>query len=143
MDSGFYIVMDLCSTQLDIRDVAVGEGRQHFMHTISAGSADAPPMVLVPGYGAGAGFYFRNIDSLAQHFRMHAVDLLGTGMSGGACLDVFFPLLDKFRFARDSVVVRDCTWHTGHVEALAAFLLGYSTHVLQGRVVQIHIIIRE
>ncbi len=77
---------DFCSTQLDIRDVAVGEGRQHFMHTISAGPTDAPPMVLLPGYGAGAGFYFRNIDSLAQHFRMHAVDLLGTGMSGGAWL---------------------------------------------------------
>lgn len=33
-------------------------------------------------YGAGAGFYFRNIDGLAKHFRVHAVDLLGTGMSG-------------------------------------------------------------
>ncbi|BDA50675.1 (Lyso)-N-acylphosphatidylethanolamine lipase [Coccomyxa sp. Obi] len=75
-------LLGLCSTQLDIRDVAVGEGQQQFMHTISAGPADAPPMVLLPGYGAGAGFYFRNIDSLAQHFRMHAVDLLGTGMSG-------------------------------------------------------------
>ena len=35
-------------------------------------------------YGAGAGFYFRNIDGLARHFRVHAVDLLGTGMSGKA-----------------------------------------------------------
>ena len=33
-------------------------------------------------YGAGAGFFFRNIDGLARHFRVHAVDLLGTGMSG-------------------------------------------------------------
>ncbi len=132
--------MDVCSTQLDIRDVAVGEGRQHFMHTISAGSADAPPMVLVPGYGAGAGFYFRNIDSLAQHFRMHAVDLLGTGMSGGGCLDVFLTLLDTFqRFVHVSALVRDGARHTSHVEALAAFLLMYSTSVRQGKVVQIHI----
>ncbi|BDA40726.1 probable (Lyso)-N-acylphosphatidylethanolamine lipase at C-terminar half [Coccomyxa sp. Obi] len=28
-------LLGLCSTQLDIRDVAVGEGRQEFMHTIS------------------------------------------------------------------------------------------------------------
>lgn len=69
---------------LSIRDVAVGEGRQQSMHTISAGGADAPPLVLLPGYGAGAGFYFRNLDGLAAHFRVHAVDLLGTGMSGAA-----------------------------------------------------------
>ncbi len=40
-------------------------------------------MVVLPGYGAGSCFYFRNIDGLAQHFRLHCVDLLGTGMSGG------------------------------------------------------------
>ena len=39
-------------------------------------------MVVLPGYGAGSGFYFRNIDGLAKHFRLHCVDLLGTGMSG-------------------------------------------------------------
>ena len=52
------------------------------MHTISAGERSSPPMVVLPGYGAGSGFYFRNIDGLAQHFRLHCVDLLGTGMSG-------------------------------------------------------------
>ena len=62
----------------------MGEGRQQHMHTISAGEAASPPLVLLPGYGAGAGFYFRNLDGLAQHFRVHAVDLLGTGMSGVA-----------------------------------------------------------
>lgn len=64
--------------------MAVGKGRQQFMHTISAGSPADPPLVLLPGYGAGAGFYFRNLDGLSQHFRTHAVDLLGTGMSGAA-----------------------------------------------------------
>ena len=64
----------------------VGEGRQQHMHTISAGEAASPPLVLLPGYGAGAGFYFRNLDGLAQHFRVHAVDLLGTGMSGARAL---------------------------------------------------------
>ena len=36
------------------------------------------------GYGAGIGFFFRNLAALTQEFRVHAVDLLGTGMSG-AC----------------------------------------------------------
>ena len=71
-----------CRSALDIRDISVGQGRQHFMHTISAGNRASPPMVVLPGYGAGSGFYFRNIDGLAQHFRLHCVDLLGTGMSG-------------------------------------------------------------
>ena len=35
------------------------------------------------GYGAGLGFFWRNLGTLADHFRVHAVDLLGTGMSGG------------------------------------------------------------
>ena len=83
----------LCRSPLDIRDISVGQGRQQFMHTISAGERTSPPMVVLPGYGAGSGFYFRNIDGLAQHFRLHCVDLLGTGMSGvgafyRACLTV-------------------------------------------------------
>ena len=71
-----------CSTPLDVRDVSVGQDQQQFMHTISAGDQASPPMVMLPGYGAGSGFYFRNIGGLAQHFRLHCVDLLGTGMSG-------------------------------------------------------------
>ncbi|KAK9821605.1 hypothetical protein WJX81_005670 [Elliptochloris bilobata] len=75
-------LLALCRTPLEVRDVTVGTGPQEFMHTITGGQLASQPMVLVPGYGAGAGFYFRNIDGLAKHFRVHAVDLLGTGMSG-------------------------------------------------------------
>ena len=53
------------------------------MHTLSGGRAGAPPLVCLSGYGAGAGFFFRNLDPMADHFRIYAVDLLGTGMSGG------------------------------------------------------------
>ena len=60
----------------------MGQDPQQFMHTISAGDQASPPMVMLPGYGAGSGFYFRKIGGLAQHFRLHCVDLLGTGMSG-------------------------------------------------------------
>lgn len=38
------------------------------------------------GYGAGIGFFFRNLAALTQEFRVHAVDLLGTGMSGAHSL---------------------------------------------------------
>lgn len=70
------------SSVTEVRDVSIGEGRQQFMHTIIAGDSSNPPLVCLPGYGAGAGFYFRNIDGLAKQFRVHLVDLLGTGMSG-------------------------------------------------------------
>ena len=34
------------------------------------------------GYGAGAGYFFRNVDGLAKQFKVYLVDLLGTGLSG-------------------------------------------------------------
>ena len=43
----------LSRSALSIRDVTVGPGRQQYMHTISVGAESAPPMVLLPGYGAG------------------------------------------------------------------------------------------
>jgi len=67
---------------MELRSIPVGEGKQEYMHTISGGEESSPPLVCLPGYGAGAAFYFRNFDGLAQQFRLHLVDLLGTGMSG-------------------------------------------------------------
>lgn len=58
------------------------------MHTVLGGPATSPPLVCLPGYGAGAAFYFRNIDDLAKQFRLHLVDLLGTGMSGIAACQI-------------------------------------------------------
>lgn len=65
-----------------MHDVPVGPTKHHTMHTITGGHEASLPLICLSGYGAGAGFYFRNFDVLAQHFRVHAVDLLGTGMSG-------------------------------------------------------------
>ena len=72
----------VCRAALHTRDTAIGQGQQAYMHSIQGGPAGAPPLVFLPGYGAGAGFLFRNFPSLCQHFRVYAVDLLGTGMSG-------------------------------------------------------------
>eukprot|EP00873_Tetraselmis_striata_P042139 jgi/Tetstr1/462403/TSEL_007409.t1 len=54
------------------------------MHTLSAGQPSAPgpaPLVCVSGYGAGAGFFWKNIGPLAADNQVLAVDLLGTGLS--------------------------------------------------------------
>lgn len=67
-----------------MRDVSVGEGKENSMHTVVGGPVDGVPLVCLPGYGAGSGFYFRNIGALSKQFRLHLVDLLGTGMSGRA-----------------------------------------------------------
>ncbi|GAA0145916.1 hypothetical protein LIER_36220 [Lithospermum erythrorhizon] len=42
---------------------------------------DAPTLIMVHGYGASQGFFFRNFDALAKHFRVIAIDQLGWGGS--------------------------------------------------------------
>ncbi|KAI5079775.1 hypothetical protein GOP47_0005254 [Adiantum capillus-veneris] len=44
-------------------------------------SESAPTLVMVHGYGASQGFFFRNFDALAKHFRVIAIDQLGWGAS--------------------------------------------------------------
>lgn len=52
-----------------------------FINTISFERENAPILVLVHGYGAAQGFFFRNYDDLAQRFRVLAIDQLGCGAS--------------------------------------------------------------
>eukprot|EP00884_Botryococcus_braunii_P004708 jgi/Botrbrau1/14238/Bobra.0381s0002.2 len=75
-------LLSLSGTELEVKDVAIGSGQQDFMHTIATGGLSSPPLVCIPGYGAGAAFYWRNLSGLGSIFRTYAVDLLGTGMSG-------------------------------------------------------------
>ncbi|MFS7972317.1 putative 1-acylglycerol-3-phosphate O-acyltransferase [Helianthus anomalus] len=42
---------------------------------------DSPTLVMVHGYAAAQGFFFRNFDALAKHFRVIAIDQLGWGGS--------------------------------------------------------------
>ncbi|KAI7743666.1 hypothetical protein M8C21_031034, partial [Ambrosia artemisiifolia] len=42
---------------------------------------EAPTLVMVHGYAAAQGFFFRNFDALAKHFRVIAIDQLGWGGS--------------------------------------------------------------
>ena len=49
-----------------------------FINTVTFESqAGAPTLVMVHGYGASQGFFFRNFDALASHFQVIAIDQLG------------------------------------------------------------------
>lgn len=49
-----------------------------FINTITFDSKqDSPTLVMVHGYAAAQGFFFRNFDALTKHFRVIAIDQLG------------------------------------------------------------------
>lgn len=48
-----------------------------FINTVTFDKPDAPTIVLVHGYGASQGFFFRNFDALASKFRVIAIDQIG------------------------------------------------------------------
>lgn len=53
-----------------------------FINTVTFDSKeDSPTLVMVHGYGASQGFFFRNFDALASRFRVIAIDQLGCGGS--------------------------------------------------------------
>lgn len=57
-----------------------------FINTITFERDNAPTLVMVHGYGAAQGFFFRNYDDLAQRFRVLAIDQLGL-------ISFLFPML--------------------------------------------------
>ncbi|KAJ1398022.1 Epoxide hydrolase-like [Sesbania bispinosa] len=53
-----------------------------FINTVTFDSKDdSPTLVMVHGYAASQGFFFRNFDALASRFRLIAIDQLGWGGS--------------------------------------------------------------
>ncbi|KAJ9186498.1 hypothetical protein P3X46_002063 [Hevea brasiliensis] len=53
-----------------------------FINTVTFNSKeDSPTLVIVHGYAASQGFFFRNFDALASRFKVIAVDQLGWGGS--------------------------------------------------------------
>ncbi|CAL0318988.1 unnamed protein product [Lupinus luteus] len=56
--------------------------KPRFINTVTFDSKDdSPTLVMVHGYGASQGLFFRNFDALASRFRVIAVDQLGWGGS--------------------------------------------------------------
>ncbi|CAA0833250.1 1-acylglycerol-3-phosphate O-acyltransferase [Striga hermonthica] len=53
-----------------------------FINTVTFdGKEGSPTLVMVHGYAASQGFFFRNFDALAKHFKVIAIDQLGWGGS--------------------------------------------------------------
>ena len=71
----------MCRVGCTFQDTRVGDHPDATMHSVSAGDA-GPPIVFMPGYAAGAAFFYRNLQGLASHARVHLVDWLGTACSG-------------------------------------------------------------
>src|SRR5258708_8260145 len=78
------------------------------------GSRDAKPLVLIHGFGPGASSYEwrKNVDALAEQFRVYPLDLLGFGLSDRPAIDytaeTFADLIGDFireGVARPSLVV--------------------------------------
>lgn len=70
----------MCRAVLETEDVCIGKPSE-FLHTVTGGPEDAPPLVFIPGYAAGTGFLFRIFEGLTAGWRVFAVDPLGTGVS--------------------------------------------------------------
>lgn len=52
---------------------------KHQIHTLVGG--EGPPLVMLHGHGGGVGVWLNNLDLLARHFRVYALDWLGWGRS--------------------------------------------------------------
>jgi pimeloyl-ACP methyl ester carboxylesterase len=82
-------------------------------HVIVSGPADAPPLVLLHAAMATATVWRPNVEALSQHFRVHAVDIIGQGGRSVASrmiesrrdyADWLNDLLDGLGIARASLV---------------------------------------
>jgi len=62
----------------------------HSTHYIEKGEGD--PIILLHGFGGDSNSWDGNIDALAEHFKVYALDLWGCGYSTRELLDFGYPL---------------------------------------------------
>ena len=67
--------------------------QEHYLHCVEIPNPSKPKMVLVHGYGAGGGVFFRVVRDLSQYFHLYVVDLLGMGASGRPAFEAETPEL--------------------------------------------------
>jgi abhydrolase domain-containing protein 5 len=78
-------LLSLSPARLEATNIPIGTHKEQYLHCIKGGHDDnaaSPHLVAVPGYGAGSGFMWRTLEGLSAGFRLWAVDMLGTGLSG-------------------------------------------------------------
>ena len=97
----------LCRTPHVVEQVNIGSGppgskvrwfrstsnEPRFINTVTFENPDAPTIVLLHGYGASQGFFFRNFDALASKFRVLALDQIGwVGVVSRTCFVLFIEI---------------------------------------------------
>lgn len=57
--------------KLEVEDCSIGPGKEQYLHTLTCGPEEVQPtVVMMPGYGAGVGFYYRC--AMPCYPRLHA-----------------------------------------------------------------------
>jgi abhydrolase domain-containing protein 5 len=51
-------------------------------------NAHKPPLVLIHGFGGGIGLWVKNLEYLAEHHKVYALDVVGETV--GSCVWIFF-----------------------------------------------------
>ena len=65
-----------------IRDLKIGPDTHiHTIHLESSQHSLAIPLVILPGMGAGVGFFVKNLDTFSEKSDVYSMDLLGFGRS--------------------------------------------------------------
>lgn len=98
------ILRCLTTEQYERRHVRLPSGI--WLNTISAGSISSPTLVVLHGWGAGAGFFARNLEGLAKHFRVYVVDWPGFGFSSRPPFDSNWSPVQAENFFVDAL----CEW---------------------------------
>lgn len=90
-------VMDMEGVPLKYENTPVGPSAPEYIHSISNERGDPSTdkrttVVIMPGYGAGSGFYFKNIRYLSSFFKFEMVDwLVRLALSIASLLPPFAP----------------------------------------------------
>lgn len=64
---------------INIRNIPVSSIEDDTVHCISIVSGDKPSLVIIPGYGASGGFYYKLMEGLSERYNLYIVDMRGMG----------------------------------------------------------------
>ena len=75
-------VLQSLKSRFTLRDLKIGPDTHiHTIHLESSQYSPAIPLVILPGMGAGVGFFVKNLDTFSEKSDVYSMDLLGFGRS--------------------------------------------------------------